>query len=481
MIGIIRMSDSVILMLNPMFVKVTGYSFDEFIGKTPDDLNLWINAEEKQQMFESIVHTGEVNNMEASMRIKDGSVITCLVSGKKLMFNNEEALIFVVHDITERKKTEKLIAYERNMLRTLIDTIPDLVYVKDTECRNVISNKAASDLMGISIEYMLGKTDQELHLGDTARNFYNDEINLIQTGKPVINKEERILDKNGNEVIIQTTKLPLRDTNGVIQGLVGTGHIITEQKKAENEIKKLNEDLEKKVEERTLKLQELNKELEAFAYSVSHDLRAPLRHIDGFVRLMYSNIAAPPENIKSYFEKITGASKRMSGMIDELLTFSRLGRKELALAPVDLNMMVKEVIEQFKPDILQRNIVWEINPLPVVSGDRNLLRIAFDNLISNAIKYTSKIPGARIEIGSNTDDSNNVIIYINDNGAGFDMAYASKLFGAFQRLHKLSDFPGTGVGLATVQRIIHRHGGRVWAEAEIDKGAAFYFTIGGGS
>lgn len=477
MIGIIRMIDSVILMLNPMFVAVTGYSLDEFVGKTPNDLNLWINDHEKQQMFESIVKTGEVNNMEASMRIKDGSVLICLVSGKKLVFNNEDALIFVVHDITERKKTEKLIAYERNMLRTLIDTIPDLVYVKDANYRNLISNKAASDLLGIPIENMLGKTDTDIHNLDVAGQFLTDEQKLIQEGIPVINKEERIFDKAGNEVIVQTTKLPLRDANGVIQGLVGTGHIITEQKRAENEIRKLNEELEKKVEERTLKLQELNKELEAFAYSVSHDLRAPLRHIDGFVRLMYSNVASPSDSIKSYFEKITNASKRMSGMIDELLTFSRLGRKELALSPVDLNLLINEIIEAIKPDITNRNVTWRINPLPVVPGDRNLLRIAFDNLISNAIKYTSKTQMAIIEIGIASDESEHVTVYIKDNGAGFDMAYAEKLFGVFQRLHSPEEFEGIGIGLANVKQIIAKHKGSVYAEGKLNEGATFYIKL----
>jgi PAS domain S-box-containing protein len=477
MIGIIRMVDSVILMLNPMFVKVTGYLLDEFIGKTPNDLNLWINDHEKQQMFEAIVKTGEVNNMEASMRIKDGSVLICLVSGKKLVFNNEEALIFVVHDITERKETEKLIAYERNMLRTLIDTIPDLVYVKDANCRNIVTNRAASDLLGVSIENMLGKTDTDIHKLDVADQFLTDEQQLMQNGIPVINKEERIFDKDGNEVIVQTTKLPLRDANGIIQGLVGTGHIITEQKRAENEIRKLNEELEKKVEERTLKLQELNKELESFAYSVSHDLRAPLRHVDGFVRLMYSNIASPSENIKSYFEKITNASKRMSGMIDELLTFSRLGRKELALSPVDLNLLINEIIEQIKPDITSRNVTWKINPLTVVPGDRNLLRIAFDNLISNAIKYTSKKEMAIIEIGVASDVSENATVYIKDNGAGFDMAYAEKLFGVFQRLHSPEEFEGIGIGLANVKQIIVKHKGVVYAEGKLNEGATFYIQL----
>lgn len=477
MIGIIRFSDSVILMLNPMFYKVTGYSIEEFVGKTPDELNLWVNDHEKQQMFEQIISTGEVNNVEASMRIKDGSSIICLVSGKKLMFNNEEALIFVVHDITERKKTEKLIAYERNMLRTLIDTIPDLVYVKDSNCRNIVTNRAASDLLGIPMENMLGKADSDIHKIDVADQFLTDEQKLIKDGIPVINKEERIFDKHGNEVIIQTTKLPLRDTNGIIQGLVGTGHIITDQKKAENEIKKLNEELEKKVEERTLKLQELNRELESFAYSVSHDLRAPLRHIDGFVRLLFSNITAPSDNIKGYFERITNASKRMSGMIDELLTFSRLGRKELAFSPVNLDLMINEIIEQIKPDITNRNINWKINPLPVVSGDRNLLRIAFDNLISNAVKYTSRIPEAIIEIGIAADEPDSVTVYIKDNGAGFDMAYAEKLFGVFQRLHSPEEFEGIGIGLANVKQIILKHKGSVYAEGRINEGATFYIKL----
>ncbi|HEX2934530.1 MAG TPA: PAS domain S-box protein [Bacteroidales bacterium] len=481
------MKDGIYVVSSQSIINQSNHSFSE-IFEIPEELlkqenYLQLATHIKSQVTdedEFLTKIAEINQSETSsediLYLKNGRILNRF-SYPLQNVTHFKGRVWVFRDITEKKKTEELITYERNMLRALIDNITDIVYVKDTQSRFIIANRTLTQIVGTTVENIFGKTDLDLFPTELATNFYNDEQELFDTGKPVINKEEMVLDSQGNPILFQTNKVPLRNTFGDIMGLVGTGHIITEQKRAENEIKKLNEELEKKVEERTLKLQELNRELESFAYSVSHDLRAPLRHIDGFIRLLYTNICAPSDTIKSYFEKITNASKRMSGMIDELLTFSRLGRKELTFSPVNLESMINEIIEQTRPDTSSRNINWKINPLPVVSGDRNLLRIAFDNLISNAIKYTSKIEEAIIEFGIAKDETNSVTVYVKDNGAGFDMAYAEKLFGVFQRLHSPEEFEGVGIGLANVKQIIVKHKGSVYAEGRINEGATFYIKL----
>ena len=246
---------------------------------------------------------------------------------------------------------------------------------------------------------------------------------------------------------------------------------------SKEKIEEYSRTLEQKVEERTEQLQQANKDLESFAYSVSHDLRAPLRHIDGFMHLLQNAINPMEPKVQGYFDKIAASSKGMSVMIDELLKFSRLGRAEINFKKVNLSAIVDEIINQLKPDYKNRNIHWENNINSSVKGDPVLLRVVFENLISNAIKYTSKEQKAKIEIGENSTDKKFVCVFVKDNGVGFDMAYKDKLFGVFQRLHKDKDFEGIGIGLATVKQIVTKHGGTIEVESEIKKGTTFYINL----
>jgi light-regulated signal transduction histidine kinase (bacteriophytochrome) len=222
----------------------------------------------------------------------------------------------------------------------------------------------------------------------------------------------------------------------------------------------------------------MNRELEGFAYSVSHDLRAPLRHIDGFIELLQKRMKTTiDDKSRHYMEMIADSARKMGTLIDDLLSFSRMGRKEMFTSQVDLNDLVQDVIHESKSEARGRNIQWKISPLPPVTGDRAMLRIVLVNLIANALKFTRSRNVTQIEIGYERMDESETVVFIRDNGVGFDMKYADKLFGVFQRLHRQEDYEGTGIGLANVHRIIHRHGGRVWAEGKIDQGATFYFSL----
>ena len=242
-----------------------------------------------------------------------------------------------------------------------------------------------------------------------------------------------------------------------------------------------NKDLSRAQEElQTLnaKLEAANKELESFSYSVSHDLRAPLRHIQGYIELLNESAAgALSSEARDYFKVITDSSKHMSQLIDDLLDFSRMGRVEMRETVVELGALLKESVRALETSIRDRNIVWKIRPLPKVKGDPAMLRQVFANLLGNAVKYTRPRDPAQIEVALAGEEYGRIVVCVRDNGVGFDMKYASKLFGVFQRMHRQEEFEGTGIGLANVQRIISRHGGRIWAEAAPDQGAAFYFTL----
>jgi light-regulated signal transduction histidine kinase (bacteriophytochrome) len=267
------------------------------------------------------------------------------------------------------------------------------------------------------------------------------------------------------------------DEKGNPVGLQGTTRDISSRKQAEAEIRRLNEDLERRVVERTAELDAVNKELEAFAYSVSHDLRAPLRSIDGFSLALLEDYSACLDDMgKDHLLRVRAGTLRMGQLIEDMLQLSRTMRHEMIRQTVDLSSLAQAVIEELREQEPQRSVATVVAPAVQVAGDPHLLRVVLTNLLGNAWKFTGKQPGAKIEFGVIVGQATTVC-FVRDNGAGFDMAYAGKLFTAFQRLHSSSEFKGSGIGLATVKRIIHRHGGSLWAEGKVGKGATFCFTL----
>ena len=249
---------------------------------------------------------------------------------------------------------------------------------------------------------------------------------------------------------------------------------VEQRKQREGEIRKLNQ----KLANRAAELESSNKELESFAYSVSHDLRAPLRHVVGFSELLQKQAASLlDDKSQRYIKTILDSAKKMGKLIDDLLSFSRIGRAETKKSLVNLEQLVKDVVSEIEQETRGREIAWKIDALPVCYGDRSMLMLVLANLVSNAVKFTRMRTRAEIEIGCADGDNDDLEVFVRDNGAGFDMQYANKLFGVFQRLHRADEFEGTGIGLATVQRIIHRHGGKVRAEGAVDQGATFYFSL----
>jgi PAS domain S-box-containing protein len=338
-------------------------------------------------------------------------------------------------------------------------------------------NPAFATLTGYTPEEVMGANPRILKSGHQDEEFYRDFWQTILAGRiwrgEFVNRR-----KDGKIYFNEETITPVRLHGGEITHFVGVMQDVTDRKAAEAQIRSLNEQLEDRVRQRTAELECANQELEAFAYSVSHDLRAPLRHINGFLDLFSkSALAALSEQERYYLKQVVSSAKQMDRLIDDLLLFSRMAQAELRPELVDLNRLVQDALLQLEPETKGRAVVWKKGDLPVVKADASMLHQVLVNLLSNAIKYTRPRNPAEIEIATRPDHDNEIVIFVRDNGVGFDMRCADKLFGVFQRLHAADQFEGTGIGLANVRRIVLRHGGRTWAEGKPDAGATFYFSL----
>jgi PAS domain S-box-containing protein len=388
---------------------------------------------------------------------------------------NVARLLAVARDITEVQRAGNALLETNRFLDSLIENLPLMIFVKDARSlRFVRQNRASEKLLGISTEQMIGKSDRDFFPPAEADFFMARDREALAGGRLVDIPEESIHTQKLGVRTLHTMKLPILDERGIPKFLLGISVDITERKQAEQAIRKLNVELL----ENTAQLQATNKELESFSYSVSHDLRAPLRAIDGFALMLQEDCHAMlNDEGRRYLTVIRDNSRRMGALIDDLLAFSRLGRQPVADREINVDSLVREVIEEAVGAAPAPRI--EIDPLPSTRGDRGLLRQVWVNLIANAIKYSSKAAQPHIQISGRQVGTENHYS-VRDNGVGFNMAYVGKLFGVFQRLHRADEFGGTGVGLAIVHRVVTRHGGRVWADGEVDRGAVFSFALPNG-
>lgn len=401
-------------------------------------------------------------------------------SGQTMPFVNtkgeKSGFLKIMQDQTERRQMAESLLKSEELYRSMVDTVQDYaIYLLDAQGRVATWNKGAERIEGYHADEIIGRHFSIFFTAeDNAKGLPAQELLRARTnGKS--RTEGWAVRKDGRLFRSDWTLTAISEANGTLKGFCKIAHDITERKKLENDNLQLREELEQRVLERTSELESANKELEAFSYSISHDLRAPLRHILAYVSFL-KDADGDPHEMPLYLDKISMSANKMERLIEDLLTFSKMARTELRHTCVDLGAVVSDVQIDLREDINGRNVEWKIGELPTVEGDMSTLRQVFVNLMSNALKYSRDRSPAIIEIGC-TRNADEVVCHVRDNGIGFDMHFSQRLFGLFQRLHSDKDYPGTGVGLAIVQRIIRRHGGKVWAEGAMGRGATFYFSI----
>lgn len=389
-------------------------------------------------------------------------------------------------DIAERERAKEALRASEAQLQTIVENLDEGLVASDLDGNLLQWNRAALELHGYSASEQdcrcftdLVDTFEISPLEGGALPVEQWPLGRILRGEKVHDLELRLRRIGSDwERVFSYGGTLVHDAGGKPVMAIVTLNDITKRKRAEEEIRSLNTELEHRVAARTADLEAANKELEAFSYSVSHDLRAPLRAMDGFSHAVLEDYGDQlPEEGRQYLETIRHGAQRMGTLIDDLLTFSRLSRLPLNRQAVNMGRLASDALEELGAQRNGRQIDLRIGDLPPCHGDPSLLRQVWVNLISNAVKYTKRREAAVVEVGAR-EENGETVYFVSDNGTGFDMQYAHKLFGVFQRLHRADEFEGTGVGLAIVQRVVHRHGGRVWAKAEIDRGASFCFTLG---
>jgi PAS domain S-box-containing protein len=377
----------------------------------------------------------------------------------------------VERDLAQSRDHLQIEVAERTQQASLLNLTHDTIFVRDMDNVIMYWNRGAQELYGWTPEEAIGRRSHDLLRTVLPAPIDDIDTKLLRTGR--WEGELKHTKADGTEVVVSSRWSLRRDQQERAVAILETNNDITERKRREEEVQRLNQELAK----RSTALESSNKELEAFAYSVSHDLRAPLRHIAGYTELLQKRASSVlDEKSHRYMQMMLESAKRMGNLIDDLLAFSRIGRAETQKTLVSLDQLVREALSEVRQETEGRKVAWKIGALPNCYGDRSMLRLVLVNLVSNAVKFTRTRPQGEIEIGCADGNRDEVVVFVRDNGVGFDMKYVNKLFGVFQRLHPSDTFEGTGIGLATVQRVIHRHGGKVWAEGLVDKGATFYFS-----
>ena len=399
-----------------------------------------------------------------------------LLNARQILHKENQAkmILLAIEDITEHKRWEEILRKRDERFRQVAENAGEWIWEVDVNGLYTYASPALEKILGYEPEEIIGmKHFYDFFAPDVQEEFKKIAFEIFDRKEAFKNFVNQYVHRNSNLIFLETSATPVLDDKGNLLGYRGVDKDITERKQAEEEIKRLNEDLNRRAAE----LEAVNKEIESFSYSVSHDLRAPLRAIDGFSRILLQDyLDKLDDEGKRLLNIIRSNTKKMGKLINDLLALSRIGRKEIDLLEIDMDSLARTTFNEIKVTTSDRELQFNIKPLPSAYGDEGMIHQVFFNLLFNAIKFTRPKEEAVIEVGGYTEDSNH-IYYVRDNGVGFDMQHADKLFGAFQRLHREEEFEGTGIGLALVQRIIKRHGGQVWAKGIVNEGATFYFTI----
>src|SRR5208282_4120016 len=500
-------ADGHIFWYNQRWYDYTGTTFEQMEGWAWETVHDPAMLPKVLEKWKGSIATGDPFEMEFPLRAADGRFHMFLT--RVMPVRDPDGRIVrwfgTNTDISERKATEERLAgqteeltrqteelvrsqqaleAQKYMLQSVLDSMEEGLVVADELGNFIIWNPAAARIVGLggaNVPPEEWGSYYGTYLPDTITPFPTDQNPLVRAIRGEVCSTEIFIrnPKLEHGVWIESNGAPLRDKNGALRGGVVAFRDITQKKAAELEIRKLNESLEERIAQRTAQLETANHELESFSYSVSHDLRAPLRRILGFAGAFMEEFSATldPQALH-YVQRIQEGIQRMNLLVNELLNLARTGQRSLRVELTALNSVVEEIIALLAAETAGRDVQWKVGSLPSLECDPVLVRQVFQNLLSNAIKYSRPRPHTIIEIG-HTQDNGQQVIFVRDNGVGFNMQYADKLFGVFQRLHREEEFEGTGVGLATVHRIVQKHGGRIWAEAEPDRGATFYFTLGG--
>ncbi len=449
-----------ILEANERAAEMYGYSMEELRRMTVLDLR----APETRSTFErdaGVVRQGSALIETINCR-RDGSRFPVEVNARMVRLGGGEFFLAIVRDVTDRKKADEALIRSEARFRSTLDSLMEGGEVIGFDWRYLYVNDTAEKHARLPRESMLGKRLMDVHPGIEGSELFDAMRRSMENRTPVA-VETRFVYPDGSAAWFDVRIQPVQE--GIFVLSVDT----TERKRYENA-------LEERVRERTSQLEAANSELESFAYSVSHDLRAPLRGIDGWSTALLEDYGdVLDEKARKYLDRVRSEAQHMGSLIDDLLQLSRVTRGELRRQQVDITALARSVADRLLEEQPGRDIEFRIEPRLIGSGDRRLLEVALTNLLSNSVKFTARRDRALVEVGAVELDGERAF-FVRDNGVGFEMKFAAKLFAPFQRLHKASEFPGTGIGLATVQRVVHRHGGRIWAESEVDRGAVFYFT-----
>jgi PAS domain S-box-containing protein len=485
-------TDGRYVLLNRQFAETLGLAREELIGKTAFDIFPAELAQQTLQEDKLILADGKPLQLERNFPIPGRGLRTFLLT--RFPMRGDDGKIYglggIATDITDLKHAERELEATLNFLRAILESANYAIIATDTHGTIRTFNPAAEGLLGYAADEVIGKATPELfhvreeiaeraaalerEFGEPAGTGF--DVLIAKARRQRVEEDERVfVRKNGSRVPVLLSITAVRDAQGVITGYLGIAADISARKAADAAIAQLNRTLARRAAE----LEALNRELESFSYSVSHDLRAPLRSIDGFSQVLLEDYAERlDEEGRDSLRRVRAASQRMAQLIDDLLRLSRLSRAEIRYQTMDLSAIARAVAGDLKALEPQRQVEFVIEDGVSAQGDARLLRAVLENLLGNAWKYTSRHAHGRIEFGTELDGNGARVYYVRDDGAGFDMTYAGKLFGAFQRLHTEAEFPGTGIGLSIVQRIVHRHGGEVWATAAPEAGATFRFVLG---